>query len=72
MLSTPPYSLPSICASHFASLDIYLLTIRRRSRIIKLTLMLRPECNYVLVSGIHLGGKAINLDGKKLPPAILT
>jgi len=34
--------------------------------------MLRLECNYVLASGIQLGGKAINLDGKKLPPAVLT
>jgi len=68
----PPHSLPSICASHFAYLDIYLLTIQRRSRIIRLTLMLRLECNYVLATGIHLGGKAINLDGKKLLPAILT
>ena len=68
----PPHSLPSICASHFTYLDIYLLTVRRRSIIIKLTLMLRLECNYVLASGIQLGGKAINLDGKKLPPAVLT
>jgi len=49
-----PYPLHS-CVHHFTYLDIYRLTMRCRGGIIKLILIQRLECNYVLTSQTHRG-----------------
>ena len=41
---------PHPCVHHFAHLDIYLFTMRCRGGIIRLILIQRLECNYILAS----------------------